>query len=66
MSGNEKVEDVAEKALIELGLSERETSAYLSITGRGPVSIGEIAIHGQLKEEEAKIVVNKLINRLGC
>ena len=58
----ENSEKIAEEVLTELGLNDTEVLAYLSITGRGAVSIGEISIHSNVKEVEAEKIVRKLLD----
>ena len=52
---------ITEQVLTDLGLNDKEVLAYLSITGRGAVSVGEISIHAQVPEREAENIVKKLL-----
>ncbi|MHA1250507.1 MAG: helix-turn-helix domain-containing protein, partial [Candidatus Helarchaeota archaeon] len=45
-----------------MGLTDTEILAYMSITGRGAVSVGEISIHARVPELEAEKIVKKLLN----
>ncbi|MHA1584552.1 MAG: hypothetical protein ACTSWL_04800, partial [Promethearchaeota archaeon] len=54
---------INQELLGSLGLTKNEIQLYIKCTGKGPVSLGEMAIIGELSIEEVENSINKFIEK---
>ncbi|UYP44570.1 hypothetical protein NEF87_000855 [Candidatus Lokiarchaeum ossiferum] len=60
---NKKNEDISRKVLRSIDLSEEEIEIFLNTSGKGPISLGEIAILGSIPMERAKNIAGRFLQK---
>ena len=60
---SKKNEDISRKVLRSIDLTEEEIEIFLNSSGKGPISLGEIAILGNIPVERAKSIAGRFLQK---